>query len=180
MTVAVTVVVSMIPQSVRCRDPTQQPPHLAVSLNTQNKMPVIRHQAERKQFREVFLQTLVEDANKGIVVLRFLKDGLTIISTVQCMINDARFVGSLLSGHGLLREYRPVEMIILACFSSKSAPVTFLRRRSSPGLPRGASDTSDTSENPVIRRGQRHSTPSPLIGRRLSSECIQEWTNSFV
>ena len=93
------VTVSMIPHRVSAANPSHEPAHFAVDQRTQDKVVMVGHQLERKQFNLVNLKRFVKDSLKGCEIHLFVKDRCSQIAAVQGVVKPARFVGARWSGH---------------------------------------------------------------------------------
>jgi hypothetical protein len=89
----------MIPHRVSAAYPSHEATHFAVDQRTQNKVVVVGHQLERKQFNLVNLKCLIKDSLKSFKILLFAKDGCPKVAAVQGMVKPSRFVGARWSWH---------------------------------------------------------------------------------
>lgn len=85
-------VVGMQTRRMRGRNPPQEVAHASVFRGLQHKLPAIGHTLVGQNPAGVPLQSLGEDLQESIGVLRFIKNGRPRISSGQGVLNPIRFV----------------------------------------------------------------------------------------
>ena len=120
------VIVSMIPHRVSAANPTHEPAHFAVDQRTQDKVVMVGHQLERKQFNFVNLKRFVKDSLKGCEIHHFVKDRYSQVAAVQGVVKSSRFVGARWSGHVCWSPRRESHRITQPTVPSKK-PDPFVR-----------------------------------------------------
>ncbi len=87
-------IMSVIAHRVCATDPAHKPTHLSFDQRLQNQVIMIRHQLKSQQLHLIKLQSLVQNFLEGRVVALFVKDGRPQVSSIQGVIQSARFISS--------------------------------------------------------------------------------------
>ena len=99
MPVAARVVMTPISKRMGRGHPSEQLPHLTVLGRPKHKMPMIGHQRKRENFDGVFLKPLTKNPQKGLVVVGFVEDFLSLIAPIEDVVNLTGSIVATLSRH---------------------------------------------------------------------------------
>jgi len=99
MALSARVLMGMQSHRVSQSNPAQKVAHSAILAWFEYQMPMIGQQLVSQDLTGIALQSLVQDAFKGVVVLGLMKDRCTGISTIQSTVNAARLIYSFVSTH---------------------------------------------------------------------------------
>lgn len=98
------VVMRMIPHRVGSADPRHESTHFTIDQRPQNQVVMIGHQLKRIQLDLMNLQRFMQDSLKRGVVGLFVENGRSQVSSIERVVQTARFVGTWWSGHGKILQ----------------------------------------------------------------------------
>jgi hypothetical protein len=84
---------------MRQSQPLPESTHFAIDFGADDQMPVIGHQAKRKQFQLHTLERFGNDSLERFVVSSLVKNGCSAVGPIEHVIDRASFVGPLGSPH---------------------------------------------------------------------------------
>ena len=88
-------------------------------------MPVVRHQREAKQSDAVLLKSVMKHPQERLVIFRFVKDRLSLVASIEGVVNLSSAVVTALSGHDLALIEDQNRKLVLQVRQIDPRPVLF-------------------------------------------------------